>query len=164
MMRAGVVFFYASISNQTGMQVHFDTVSVRRLDVDQALGRNGFDGESLFAAEEIQIGNLVNARDGAKGSARFLGNVFALNVFHRVGFERFGGETALLRAIVDQAVFAYVQIARTSAATPIARFAIGDIFLEVVEARKILFSNFFISRKLRVRGQQAAAIGHRHRE
>ena len=52
--------------------------------------------------------------------------------------ERRGREAALLRAVVHQAVFADVEVPRAGAASPVVRLAVGDGFLEIVDARVML--------------------------
>ena len=96
MVGAGVVFFYARVSNQTGMREVPAHWLVGRLDMHKAFGRDGLDGKSLFAAEEIEVRNLVNAGDGAQGRTRLLRNVFALDIGYAVFFQWLGREAALL--------------------------------------------------------------------
>ena len=47
--------------------------------------------------------------------------------------ERHAGVAALLRAVVHQAVFADIEVARAGAAAPVVGPALGDGFLELVE-------------------------------
>ena len=78
----------------------------------------------------INDGYLLNASDSTVRRARFFGEIFPLDVGESVLFERDARIAALLGAVMDEAVFANVQIAGTGAASPIVRFAAGEIFLE----------------------------------
>ena len=53
----------------------------------------------------------MHALDGAGGCAPFLGFVFALEIFHGVILKRNAGIAALLRAPMDFALFADVEVA-----------------------------------------------------
>src|ERR1700675_2712389 len=79
----------------------------------------------------------MDALDRAGGGAPLFGLVLALEIFHRVIFQRRAGIAALLRAPVHQAVFADVEITRAGAATPFVRLAFGDAVLKPVEPRVI---------------------------
>src|SRR5262249_48377192 len=81
----------------------------------------------------INDGYLLNASDSTVGGARFLGGIFPLDVGESILLERDAGIAALLGAVMDEAVFANVQIAGTGAASPIVRFAAGEIFLEPIQ-------------------------------
>ena len=63
--------------------------------------------------------------------ARLFGKVFALHVSERIFLEWNAGVTALLRTVVDEAVFADVEIARPRAASPLIGLAIGQLVLEI---------------------------------
>src|ERR1700741_2659100 len=54
----------------------------------------------------------------------------------RVFLQRDAGITALLRAVMHQAVFANVEIARAGPATPLIRPSQGDVVLEGIHARE----------------------------
>ena len=88
----------------------------------------------------VDVGNLVDARDGAVGSAGFLGQKFTLHVLTAIFRQRRARPAALLRAVMDQAVFADVDIARAGAAAPIVGLAVHDGFLEMIEARIMLLA------------------------
>src|SRR4030095_17262237 len=63
-----------------------------------------------------------------------------VQVFARVLFERNAREAALLRAIMDQAVFADVQIARARAAAPVIRPTVGQVVLKLVQPSELLLA------------------------
>src|SRR5579883_2522626 len=79
----------------------------------------------------------MHAGDGAEGRAGFLGYVLAANVFNGIVFKRLGGEAALLRAVMNQAILADVEIARTRPAAPVTRLAVGDALLEIIDTREM---------------------------
>ena len=81
----------------------------------------------------------MDAGDGAVGGAGFFGEELSLEVFVGVLRKGYAGVSALLGAVVDQAVFADVEIAGAGAAAPVVGLSVGDGFLEVVEAGVILF-------------------------
>src|SRR5689334_6690395 len=89
-----------------------------------------FAANRLLAAPEIKVRNLVHAGDSAKRSARLLRNVLAADILDGVLFQRLTGEAALLRAVVDQAVFADVQVPRSGAAFPLVGAPPGNVVLE----------------------------------
>src|ERR1017187_3774944 len=84
---------------------------------------------------------------GALWGAAFRGEEFAFYVGGGVLGQRNAGIAALLRAVVHQAVFADVEVARAGAAAPVVRLARGDCRLEVIEARVV---HFFPAAHLRV--------------
>src|SRR6185295_1880397 len=65
--------------------------------------------------------------------ARLFGEVFALDVRERVFLEGNAGVTTLLRTIVDEAVFADLEIARAGSATPVICLAACQVFLEPIK-------------------------------
>ena len=81
--------------------------------------RGGAGVESLRRAPGIDGGYLVHAGNGAARGAAFFGEEFAVALLVGVFHERNAGIAALLRAIVDQAVFADVEVARAGAAAPV---------------------------------------------
>src|ERR1700719_334228 len=87
--------------------------------------------KSLGAAPIVEHSDLLRAGDCAERSAGLLGVVLAAQVLHRVLGEGNAGIAALLRAPVDQAILADIEIARTGAATPFVRLALGDVVLEL---------------------------------
>ena len=91
----------------------------------------------------------MHAGNGAARRAAFFCAKFALALLGRVFGQRNAGISALLRAVVDQAVLANVEIAGAGAASPIVFAARGDVVLEAVHAsegtlaeRHDLFENF----------------------
>ena len=90
----------------------------------------------LRRAPGVKDGNLVHAGNRAVRRAAFFREVFAADVVAGVGFERNAGIAALLRAVVHQAVFADVEIARAGAAAPVVRLALRNVVLESVDARE----------------------------
>ncbi len=73
----------------------------------------------------------MDAADGAHGRAPLLGQEFALDVVDGVRRERRAGRAALLRAVVDEALFADIQVARAGAAAPLVRLPVHELRLEV---------------------------------
>ncbi len=69
------------------------------------------------------------------GAQPFSREELALDVGLGVLGEGDAGIAALLGAVVDQAVFADVEVARAGAAAPVVGHAVGDGFLKLVEAR-----------------------------
>lgn len=87
-----------------------------RLDLDQRafLRRRTKDAaslQSLWRPPEVDEGRLVDAGDGAVGCAGFLSKEFAADVGGGVFGQRDARVAALLRAVMDQAVLADVEIA-----------------------------------------------------
>src|SRR5262249_10285537 len=107
---------------------------VAALELDQRLGLERRSGQGLRVAPEIDHRNLVDAGDRAAGSALFLSPVSQADVIDRVLLERDTRISALLGAVVDQAVLADVDIASAGAAFPLVRLSVGDIALEVIDA------------------------------
>src|SRR5262249_43287409 len=91
---------------------------------------------TLRGAPGIEDRDLVHAGDGAVRGAAFFAEVFAADIGHGVGFERNRGESALLRAVVHEPVFADVEVARAGAAAPLVGAALGDVVLKGVHARE----------------------------
>src|SRR5215470_2467777 len=77
----------------------------------------------------------MDAADGAVRRAPLRRQKLALDVVDRVGLERHPGNAALLRAVMDEAVLADVEVARARAAPPLVRLAVGEPFLEVRNPR-----------------------------
>src|SRR5689334_21822539 len=94
----------------------------------------------LRVAPVVENSNLVNALERARRRAPFLGVVLAIEVFHRVLIERNSGIATLLRAPMDQTVFANVEVTRAGATTPIVRFALRDAVLKPVQPGVVLVS------------------------
>src|ERR1051326_2225443 len=77
----------------------------------------------------------MHARHGAVRGAGFFGEIFAAQIFARISRERDAGIAALLRAVVHEAVFADVEVARAGATAPLVRPAVGEVILKAVDAR-----------------------------
>src|ERR1700722_5719247 len=80
-------------------------------------------GGILRSAPGIENRNLVHARHRAVGSAGFLGEIFAAEIVAGIGCEWDARISALLRAVVDESVFADVEITSTGPATPVVGLA-----------------------------------------
>src|SRR5262245_38235914 len=93
-----------------------------------------------MGAPVIHHSDLLNAGDGTHFGAWLFGVKLASDVFAGVVFKRNGGVTALLRTVVNQSVFADVQVSGAGAAPPIVRPAVGQIVLKPVKARPALFT------------------------
>src|SRR6516225_676972 len=78
--------------------------------------------------------NLVYARHRAVRRTRLLGDTLTADVSHRVLLQGHRGIAPLLRAVVNQPVFADVEIARAGSATPLVRSPLRDVVLERVDA------------------------------
>src|SRR3954466_8169835 len=92
-------------------------------------------GEFLRAPPEVHRGDAVDAADGAVRRAPLRRDELAADVVGRVGLERHARCAALLRAVVDEALFADVEIPRARAAPPFVRLAVHELRLEVRDAR-----------------------------
>src|SRR6185312_11437399 len=79
--------------------------------------------------------DAVHAANRAERGARLGRREFASNVVHGVGFQRHTRIAALLRAVVDEAVLADVEIPPARAAAPRIWFAIRQVLLEAADAR-----------------------------
>src|SRR5438876_1121766 len=88
----------------------------------------------------VDNGDFLDAADGAMGSAGLFREVLTIHIGERVFLERNTGITALLRAIVNQAILTDIEIAGTCTASPIVRFASREIFLEPIEAAVALLT------------------------
>src|SRR5439155_23764990 len=97
----------------------------------------------LRVAPVVEDANLMHALDSAGGRAPLFGFVFAVEIFDSVVCEGNSRIAALLRAPVNQAVFADVEIARAGTTAPLIRFALGDAVLKPVKARVILVAELF---------------------
>src|SRR2546427_13004852 len=104
-------------------------------DLDQAAGGGslGLRGYGLRSAPEVHVRRVVHAGHRAPRRAGLLREELAANVLHRIARQRLGRITALLRAVVHQAVFANVKISRAGAASPPIFFFVGDVVLEEIE-------------------------------
>src|SRR5262249_55276936 len=122
-----------------------------RLGVDNSLGaavlidilRKIFGAKvegPLGRAPVVEHRHLLDAGDGAEFRAGFFGVKLALQVFARVLFERDAGKAALLRAVMDEAVFADVQVTRARPAAPVVRPAVSQVLLELIQPSELLFA------------------------
>src|ERR1039457_1984096 len=71
--------------------------------------------------------------------AALLCHEFTLHIGGSVLLKRRAWISALLRAIVNQTFFADIKVTSAGATSPLVGLAVGDIVLEVIEARIILF-------------------------
>jgi hypothetical protein len=76
-------------------------------------------GAGLRVAPVVEHGDLLRAGDGAARRARLLGVVLMFKVLAGVLLEWKGGISALLRAIVNQAVLADIELAAAGSAAPL---------------------------------------------
>ena len=100
----------------------------------------------MRGAPGIDGRNLVHAGHGAARGAGFFGEELAVALLVSVFHDGNARIAALLRTIVDQAVFADVEIARASTAAPVVFLAARDIVLELIDTSEgLLFQrdNFF---------------------
>src|SRR4029077_8512012 len=97
-------------------------VAIHRADA----GRCGM----LRSSPGVEDRNLVHAGNGAMGCAEFFGQVLATYVITGVFRERDRRIAALLRTVMDQTVFADIEVARARAAAPIIGQALGNVVLE----------------------------------
>src|SRR5262245_53883535 len=63
-----------------------------------------------------------------------------LQVFAGVFFERDAREAALLRAIMDEAVFADVEVTRARAAAPVVRPGVSQVVLKLIQPSELLLT------------------------
>ena len=68
------------------------------------------------------------------GRARFFGVELPAKIIHGVVHQRNAGIAALLRAPVNEAVFANIEIARSGSAAPLIGLTTSDVVLELIEA------------------------------
>ena len=98
-----------------------------------------FEGNERFAglgrAPVIEHAHLVHARDRAVGGTGFLGVILMIDMIAGVLSQRNGGESPLLGAVVDKAIFANVKVAASGAASPIRGHALGNVLLKAVHPR-----------------------------
>jgi hypothetical protein len=76
----------------------------------------------------------MHARHGAVRRAGFFADILTAQVFSTILFQRNRRIAALLRAIVNQAVFANVQITGTGAAAPLVGTSLRNVVLKSVDA------------------------------
>jgi hypothetical protein len=92
----------------------------------------GRGGDGLGGAPEIHVRRVVHAGHGAARSAAFFRDELAADIVLRILRQWFGGIAALLRAVVDEAVFANVEVAGAGAALPLVLDPLGDVVLELI--------------------------------
>ena len=102
---------------------------------EAAVARGDFAG--LRGAPVVNVADAVDAADSAVGRAGLCRQKLALDVCGGVVGQWHAGVAALLAAIVHQAVFADVEVARAGAAAPVIGQAFDDGFLEVIELRVV---------------------------
>src|SRR5580704_18169596 len=100
----------------------------------------------------------MDARDRAAGRAALFGQEFAAAALGTVLRQRDAWISALLRAVVHQAILADIKVAGAGAATPIILFAGGNVVLKLIHARERLlaerhdlFENFALARSQRLK-------------
>jgi hypothetical protein len=112
----------------------------RQLDQRFRSGSRGGAGiEGLGRAPGIDGGYLVNTGHGAARGAALFCKKFAMALLVSVLHQRDARVSALLRTIMDQAVFANIEIARACAAAPVVFFPARDIVLKFIDPREGLF-------------------------
>src|SRR5262245_61249486 len=94
----------------------------------------------LRSAPVVQHGDLLNAGNSAVFGARFFIIEFPLDILRGVIFEWNCRKTALLRAVMDKAVLADIEVSRACAAPPVMRPSIGQVILKFVEPRPALLA------------------------
>src|SRR5207249_2397504 len=97
--------------------------------------------KGLRIAPEVEDRDLLHACDRTQGGACLLRRVFAANVFEGVLFERDRRVAALLRAIVNEPLLAYVEVAPTRSAAPVVGLTLCEVILKVIHARVAAFSD-----------------------
>src|SRR4051812_16409267 len=97
---------------------------------------NAIQSNARLRAKTVEHGGLMYARDGAKRSAAFRLCALAQDVLARVLRERNGWTPALLRTVMNQALFADIQKAPTRRTMPLIRQRLHNIALEPVVMRK----------------------------
>src|ERR1700685_619233 len=120
-------------------------------------GRRGPRFERLRRAPEIHRRGLMHAGHRATRSTALLREKFAVALLVSVLRQRNAGVAALLRAIMHQTILANVEIARAGATSPVVLQALGDVVLELIDAREgllaqrhDLFENFLLARAQRL--------------
>src|ERR1700743_291940 len=93
------------------------------------------DRSRLRRAPMVDVAHLMHAADGAVRRAGLRGKELPLHVLGSVFAQRNARKTALLRAVMHEAVFADVEVARTRPAAPVVRQALRNRLLKLIEAR-----------------------------
>src|SRR5215469_2534658 len=93
----------------------------------------------LRITPKVKDGYLVHARNGAVRRARLLGEILAPHVLPGVLLKRNAGITALLGAVVHQAVLADVEITRPCPAAPLVGTSERNVVLKPVDAGEAAF-------------------------
>jgi len=96
--------------------------------------------ESFFWAlpKFVHHGHSLHTGNSAMGSAWLHRVVFMLQILTRVFFKWNAGMTALLRAIVHEAVLTNVEVAAPRATMPIIRPPLSQIFIETLIQRRVI--------------------------
>ncbi len=84
----------------------------------------------LRTSPEVHRRHAMDAADRAVRRAGLFRAELAPDIGDGVGLERHARIPALLRAVVDQALFADVEISRARAASPLVRLPVGEVVLE----------------------------------
>src|SRR5262245_42597904 len=90
------------------------------------------EGRFGIVSEFIHLGDAMYTPDGAKGRAILALVIFPLKIVSVVLLERDSGMATLLRAPVDEAVFAHVEVPSAGAAVPLVWLAQREVLLEAV--------------------------------
>ena len=90
----------------------------------------------MGSAPEVNYGNLVHARNRAARGAALLRQKLALPLLIGIIFQWNARVPTLLRAIMNEAVLADIQIARTGPAPPVVLASLCNVVLEIVQARE----------------------------
>src|SRR5271166_3067382 len=81
---------------------------------------------------------MMHAGNGAVRRTALFGEELSANVGDRVLLHRYSRICALLRAVVNQPVFADIEVASTCSAAPLVGPAVGNVVLKPVEASVIM--------------------------
>ncbi len=100
----------------------------RHLDDLRRIGTTSVRLAGLPRSPIVEEPNDLTTRDGAVARARLRPVVFSVQVFPRVVFEPGPGISKLLRAQVNEPVFADVDVTSSGATSPVVRFTVGKIF------------------------------------
>lgn len=136
------IYYSASQWRKEGLKLGYAHQLRAASNMDELVrfaGAVGVGRDGLRAAPIIQHGDLMNARNRASRRAAFLCFVLALAPLRRILVERDPRISALLGAVMNQAVLADIQVAGARPAAPIVFASSGDIVLEGIDSRKGAF-------------------------
>jgi len=94
----------------------------------------------LRRAPVVQHCDLLDTGYGAELGAGFFGAKFVVQMLSRVFGKRDSRISALLRTIMNKAVFADIQITGSGSAAPVMRTPISQVILELIQPAEFLFS------------------------